>query len=208
MIERCKAKSGQSIVKYSGRYICSSVNPQSEAAEWVEKRTAQVAGMNSVIVVGVGCGYHIAALRRRFTSLNIVAVDTDQELIDFTRDQLNLETVDVKFVKFDSTETLTSDANVQAALGGSYIVLRFAPSTCYSAEEFNLIECTLLARNRQGFDAVLACRKRIGELVRAGNGSIVTDSKYLISIKNLYESLSAADAPEGLLVRALKELVN
>src|ERR1700741_2348478 len=95
MIERLKSKKGHVIAKFNGRFVCSSVDPVKEAEDWVTKLGRSVHDIKTIIVMGVGCGYHLAQLRRAVPGTVILALDFHSELFAFSEATHSLEWANV-----------------------------------------------------------------------------------------------------------------
>ncbi len=208
MIERVKAKDGQTILKLNGRQICTSLNPLREARDWVKKNSRRFAEMKTVIVIGVGCGFHLAEIRRRFENTKIVALDFNQELIDFSAETHGLDLVGAELIKVGSVTEVAKNSTIRAAIAGSYAVVRFMPCTNQQLEQYNELECTMLGRNILGFKMVVGARARMGEIFNPKVNMAAITSNPTVTIKSLFESLGPNETSESLMVRALRELVN
>lgn len=80
--EIIKAKNGLTTLKYHGDrevFLHSSFDPEMEGRRWAEGVDCQPD--DTVIVLGIGLGYHIKALARRLTSGKIIAIEPHEELI-------------------------------------------------------------------------------------------------------------------------------
>lgn len=70
------------VEKKSGKSYHSRHNPHLEAERWLAAPEAQPAGAPALaVVVGVGFGYHLEVIRKRFPKLPIIAVEPDPELL-------------------------------------------------------------------------------------------------------------------------------
>ena len=65
MIEVNVAITGDKIAKRDGKYICSRVDPWREARGWLDFHAEQIKFAESIIVVGLGCGYYIYYLENK-----------------------------------------------------------------------------------------------------------------------------------------------
>ena len=208
MIEKVSSKSGHTVFKWSGRLVCTSLDPIREARDWVKKHQRRLTDLSTFVVLGVGCGYHIAELRRRYPQAKILAIDICQEMVKLTQELQSLDTQGVESIVVNSPQALLQNTHLMAALGQAYAVVRFHPSTQWSVESYDHIESTLLGRNSEGFQWLLQSRDPLADVLRPTVALTTVGEKRPVTIKNLVEALTSSESSEGLIVRALRELVN
>jgi hypothetical protein len=207
VIEVLRAKSGHAVAKWAGRLVCSSVQPLLEADAWAKKNAPRVRGLQQVLVLGVGCGYHLAALQRECPSVAILAVDTQKELIDLAKRENGLDVTDIQFLAVADQHAFVKSAKVQRFVKSEYSVLKFAPAISTSPAIYKEIEDLALGRVGQGFHFILSQRPELFEVLDAERA--MAQPRELISIKNVEAAIrGGTDAMAGLLIRALRELVN
>ena len=81
MIEIETAKSGHQILKKEGRLLASSYHPLKEAATWADAAAAGLGPNEGVIVLGVGCGYHVVELAKRLPAGRVLAIESDAQVL-------------------------------------------------------------------------------------------------------------------------------
>ncbi|MEQ1664822.1 MAG: class I SAM-dependent methyltransferase, partial [Bdellovibrionales bacterium] len=153
-----KSKSGLPLIKFGERYLCSSVNPMKEAAAWIEKHKDFFVGVNDVMVLGVGCGYHILALLKQFVGINIIAIDNTKEHIEFVKSEHSIAVSNVEFLCIKTSLEATQNIDIQNMVSRPYAVLKFSPAIITSPEFYFDLEVFLLARTEQGLDFIIKCR--------------------------------------------------
>ena len=79
MIEWSRTPSGEYGARSAGRALCSSRDPRKEARAWCDHH-AELATLNDWTVVGIGAGYHLFEMRRRWPAIRIQAFDLNLEL--------------------------------------------------------------------------------------------------------------------------------
>jgi len=206
MIERGTSRSKHGIAKWQGKHLCSSVNPLQEAKQWVAKHASRARGVRQILVLGAGCGYHLAALQKEFPEQKILVIETCAELIEFAKTENALELHDVQFAQVSDIESFTRNSKVQRLMKNEYSVLKFAPATITNDQLYRAIENLVLGREEQGFNFILAHRPDLQVLFQPARP---TDTRELISIKNIETALQPnQDNTSGLVVKALRELIN
>jgi Glycosyltransferase Maf N-terminal domain len=207
VIERSLSRSQHTVLKINGNYVCSSVDPLSEAKKWVQKNNSKIQSVDTVIVLGVGCGYHIAALAKAHLQKKIIAIDIRSEFIDFAKSENSLDLIDVQFVSANSTAQLKTSTVIKKAIATSYTVLHFAAAKGAEKEKYNDIENFLLSRTEEGLQFILSERKDLGQIFQTQSmRGTVAD---LISIKTLEKLMRPEiEHDEKLIFQTLRELVN
>jgi methylase of polypeptide subunit release factors len=178
-----RSKSGLPLIKFGERYLCSSVDPMKEAVAWVEKHKDFLVGLNDVMVLGVGCGYHLLALLTRFAGINIIAIDNTIKHIEFVKREHSIAVSNVEFLCVDSLFEATQNIHVHNMVNKPYAVLKFSPAIITFPQLFYDLEALLLARSEQGLDFVIKCRPDLKNLFIADGVRGV--AKSLLSIKDL-----------------------
>ncbi len=74
-IEWTRTQSGQHAVICDGKWLCSSIDPQTEGRSWVERYANIFKEENSILVLGVGAGWHLREARVRFAHTKITTID-------------------------------------------------------------------------------------------------------------------------------------
>lgn len=206
MMIRLQSKKLEPILSYSGKLMASSVDASKEARAWVERHNGQLDKVKNVIVLGVGCGYHLVALQEKHPEIKIVAIDFIQELIDFASTQHSLALADVKFVCAKSHEDLGKSRAINDAVKDFYTVLSFSPAQISNEIFYRTAQEFLLARTLNGFKFLLLNRPEIRHQFNVAG--LVEHSDRLLSIKTLDEYCGPDEQGKAkLLIKALRELV-
>lgn len=146
MIEWQDAKSGARVPRWKGRLLASRLDPEAEARDWFLRRTSFVERVKTVIVLGVGGGFHISEILRR-TSASVVVVEPEAELGLAVMPALIEKFGErVKMVCVQRAADLRNNDQVRSALGSSFIVLEHPASVAGSREFFSECAGQLIAR--------------------------------------------------------------
>jgi hypothetical protein len=207
MIERLHSKKGHAIAKCAGRYVCSSIDPAKEANDWVHKLSRRLKDMKTVIVLGVGCGYHLVQLRKSVPGATILALDFNRELIEFSEATHSTDWAGIRNVCLSDFENVAECSEICNAIKESYAVVKFAPVTLHDPASYREVEVFLLGRSWSGFQFITRERNRFSGLFQNTVHALPVDSNSLLSIKSLCERLSPNECRESMLLRALRELV-
>lgn len=158
MIETTKSKDGHIVVKFDGRNLASTYEPEGEAIKWVSKHKSLIHGVRTVFVLGAGSGYHIAALRSQFPSLKIVVYDPRQALIREIKKHWSFDLLEIHFIN-------SIDEIVDKHIASSFLSLRHISSWYGFEKEFLDIERYLTGRFDIGFQKQLELRAELKNLL-------------------------------------------
>lgn len=85
MINLEKSKSGLLTLKYDNKYIHSKYDPVSEAIKFAEGNS-ELLKNNTVVLYGIGLGYHIKEIEKRLNKNSILYVfDYNKELVEYCK---------------------------------------------------------------------------------------------------------------------------
>jgi len=208
MIERLLTSSGKTVLLYEGRRVCS-LEPEREATSWVQRNSLRLRGVQNVIVLGVGCGYHLVALRKYLPEATILAIETKSDFLEFTRGESSLDLSDVMFLHARGATDLRKNCVLRDLLKDNYTVLKFVPAQIGDEVLYREMEDLLLARNIEGLRYVLSLRSDLCRSLEVDSEKNWIDPLgELFSIKTLEKMLSQqADGEVRLILKSLREMV-
>lgn len=196
MLEYLNAKSGHSICKFRGRQMGSRVDPVREAQMWVQSIESKIADCSQLIVLGMGCGYHLIELRRLYRGASILAIDGFREMVEFNQKLHSVLLADVDLVLAQNSEDLSESCRVQKALRGPYKVLEHGPSLQLDPLLYKDLKETLLGRNTRGAELLARVRPDFALCVEQTKLKEALDRSEddLIHIKMIHESLEVLNS--------------
>lgn len=147
MMEEFYAKSGDRILRIGEKYLCSAVDPRTEAERWVAGHRAKVHKAKGLLILGLGAGYHIAQLRKQYPSKKIVIFEQNERCIQFAERLFPIELFDVPIVSENLFDKVIADPAVKAVLSSRYTILRHAPSAALNEPWYDFLEKELLGRS-------------------------------------------------------------
>jgi hypothetical protein len=201
-----QARSGHPVLKKRGRFLGSSFDPLKEASSWADRIDNGLGARDFVIVLGLGCGYHVAELCGRLGAERVVVIENDTELV---AQVLGIFPELVKARIIVETDWLNLAANdaFRDALANVFRIAIHGPSCQIEPEYFRSVERLLIGRDKVSFLLQLKARPDIWTLLDPQKVAAVPDE--VISIKTL-QSLFAdtgAASRERRMWRVLEELV-
>ncbi len=151
MLDEVRSKSGHRVLRCEGRLLASREDPVREAIRWVESNRKYFRDRKSVIVLGVGCAYHLELLIQEVGVENVVGIDCTDEIISWCRGRLQGTNINI----FSSQDVL----QLKRFVSQSYAVLKYFPSVVANQKVFNEIYEFLLGRTKAGAQFVAATRE-------------------------------------------------
>jgi hypothetical protein len=145
------AKNSELIFTVDGRHLCSSVNPTKEAQQWTTNHQDHWKDCGAVIVLGLGCGYHVRALRTA-THLEVVAVETDPAVISAALRVHPLDLKESEIVSFAEESDLTQSDALIRATRKSYAVVLHDASIFTKRSQMLAVRRFLLGRQKDGLE--------------------------------------------------------
>ncbi len=207
MISVETARSGHTILKKDGKLLASSFDPLKEASAWAQQAIQGLRAHDSIIVLGLGSGYHVQELANLVGFDRLLVIECDGEVAaeafrlfsELPRERVIIETDVKKMVEMDL---------VRDVLSGVYKIVRHAPSYSSAAAEFGAVEKLLLGRDQLSFLLQLKARPNLWALLDAEKVSTISKDE-CISIKTLTRLFGPKSFTqrERHLWRVLEELV-
>jgi hypothetical protein len=192
------AKNSELIFTQQGRHLASSVHPTREAHQWVAHHEAQWKDAETILVLGIGCGYHLRALAST-SKKRVIGCDINK---DFVRGALRIHPLDLKeseMCLFENLNDLEHNTALTKATQTSYAVLVHEASVFANRPLFQEAQHFLLGRTRAGLQWLFANRG-LGELnFQEEQGA------NLLSLKSIDSVLE--DKAQAPLLNALRELI-
>jgi len=151
MFERMDARNGQQIFKFKNRLLCSRVNPQGEAFEFIESQFARLEDVPNIFVVGLGCGYHVKALLERLPAKRLIVISANAYLLNQFKVLFPIESAMIEIIEVQDLRSFTESALVKEYVTKFYTTLVFQPATHTEPEIYSSIESMLLGRSEVAF---------------------------------------------------------
>lgn len=206
MIELEVSRSGQPVLKMNGRYLASSFDPVKEAFGWANRAAADIGTKGAAIILGAGCGYHVAALKEKCPNVSILALELNEQVAHRAL-EWNPILQAHNLLVVDDLSQMTEAPQLRDAMAGTYAVLPHLPSTDAHPEWALATARFLLGRDRLSFLLQLRMRPDLHSLMDPKKISGLEDAP--VSIKTLQKlfSESSAFTRERQVWKVLEELV-
>ncbi len=212
MMEVKLSQTGFPILLVEGKPLVSQRDPLKEAKAWVDLHKTQFTAVNSVFVLGVGCGYHLVALQETFHG-RIVAIESNLNFLSFAREHLSLNLTDVYLLPWVTWDSFRDDRKVREAIGGTYAVINHLPSQTTARAVYREIQDLLIGRTLDDFESLLSVRSDLNHNLsrksllnwRKCREFAAPDQR--LSIRDLKEVFKSGSDKDISMVNLLMELV-
>ena len=205
MIEKIQAQNGRDVLRYQGRLLASTFDPEAEARAWVSRRPGFLDHVKAIFILGAGSGYHIAELARQ-TTARLVVVEHSPELARAVIEIHGFQPPKVRFEILAKPADLRSNDIIRDAVKNSFVVLTHPATRACHPEFYAECERQFLARDWGSLNWQWQLK---------GHGSL--DSQTQLSADNaspltIYdlektELSQNSEQRERMLIKALRELV-
>lgn len=143
------ARNSELVFTLDGRHLSSAINPTREAHQWVSHHQSQWKDRESVIVLGLGCGYHVRALKAA-TAAQVLVLEPDLGVIKSALRVHPFDLQESQIFRLEDASSLRRHPALQEATKRSYCVLTHEPSAFLYRELFGTAKQFLLGRQREG----------------------------------------------------------
>ena len=200
------SRSGLPILREDGRFLASSFDPMKEAETWAEHADAALQPGEVAIIVGLGCGYHVAALKAKRPNFSVLAIESSQEVADFAL-KFNPSLNHHDFVVEPDRLQLTSAVRLHDAMGGRFVPLLHGPTSQIRTDWSREMFAFLLGRDKLSFLLQLRLRPELFAMLAPEMINEIGSEP--ISIKTLQRLFrtTTGQSHERRLWRVLEELV-
>ncbi|MCB0391174.1 MAG: motility associated factor glycosyltransferase family protein [Bdellovibrionales bacterium] len=209
MIKHDTSKNNSPIFTWEDRYLCSRVDPQKEAQEWLTSRSEQINSSKYIVVLGLGCGYHILQLINNFPTKKILVIETEKTIINVFKRNFPIESSAVELLHIDDEESLISNPAIQNTLKNFYVVLLHGPSINIFPK-LKLFKNWLIGRNYESLQWILKTRNQLS-IFKVENLGLKELNKECLSIKDLKKCVQKTNSESRktfLKLTALEEMLS
>jgi hypothetical protein len=153
------ARNSELIFTTGDRHLCSSIHPTREAQQWIAHHQAKWRDCRSILVVGLGCGYHVRALKMAAgPETCVLALEPSREVIQAALRVHPLDLSETDLVQWSSIEDIKKSSVLTEATLRSYAVLLHEPSAFANPAQYQEAKDFLLGRQEEGLRWLFANR--------------------------------------------------
>jgi hypothetical protein len=204
-LEFVQCTSGKWIPIVNGALLHSSVDPVKEASIWVDREWERIASVKSLIVFGLGGGFHIEELLKR-KNFDIVVIEAERTLALAMREKNPQLCARVEILAGCPPAQITIEPTVVNAVGHSYGLLRHPASQRATPYYYSSVLQILNERTISRLRQLSETNKPLLQFF----DSLDINSDQLLTLPMVEEAMvrrgSGIDK-EGLIFMTLRELV-
>ncbi len=215
-VKTATAKTGDFVLVIDGKATASLVDPLQEARSWLESvKSLLPKTAETIVVVGIGSGFHLKALREATPNLPIVALDTCRYSVEFVS-SLGIRDLKPVWISKDEMEHGASAVLAKAGIA-EWILEPFTlvrhRATMARNRDLMRIEGWLLGRSAEALRAQLALRPSLAAILNPTKLRDVAEMKLktvdVFSIRDFVACCDIKGEPsvERRILRVLEELV-
>lgn len=207
MVQREISKSGVPILTASGRLLCSRVDPMKEAQRWVASHRQVIETVPSILVLGIGSGFHVAELCRQFPGKKILVIESNFDLAASVEDLLGFEMPGVDILTEQKVETVLRSSRLHKAITQVYSILAHAPSMSLDPDFYDEVLKYLIGREKSAFLFQMKLRGEFDQIFDLQK--LMTSESTLLSIEDLNKALTNDHRgdPKAMAIQCLREFV-
>jgi len=206
LIELVTARNGKSVLKKDGKLLASVFDPLREAAAWADKVQSEFGADESIIVLGLGSGYHVEELSARCSDRAIYVVEKDVEIAERVFELCGGIRRDRVIVEPDWIR-LADLPVFQEALGGVYRIAPHGPSYQIDPEYYGAVDRLLRGRDKLSFLLLMKTRPEFLPLLDAEAVNAIGDEAISIKTISRLFSARAVGSRQRRIWQLLEELV-
>lgn len=208
MVEWVDAANGDKVIRFDGRLLASRFDPRKEAGEWLDSRPEFLAKVRTIIVLGMGAGYHVAELLERTgreKGPKILVIETNEKILNAGQMLHQFPANRVIFEQVRSARALRASVQVKKAVAESFVVLAHPASMVNDQKLFEECRLQLLGRDW----GALSWQWKLRNAPDFDANSRIDMRSQPLTIHDLEQTelVSNSEERERMLFKALRELV-
>jgi hypothetical protein len=209
MLEWKKAVDGSWVPSEQGLLLASGHNPKKEASAWCDRYKKRIEESESLVVLGLGGGYHIRELHERYSDLRIVVIEKNSELVSQVVEKTGALPQTAGVFSPKRPGLLASELDVQDVLSSVYGLLRYSASIRPDPDYYHEVALWLMARSSEGLRAQINLRPKLREFFEGTPGLFAREGKSpnILEIENAIRARGFPLDRVDMTWLALRELV-
>jgi hypothetical protein len=195
------AKNSELIFTSGGRHLCSTIHPTKEARQWIAHHESLWKNCRTIIVLGLGCGYHVRALKMINTPARVFVLEPSQEIMQAALKIHPFDLGQSEIAIWKNRKDLEDNYHLRNITKKSYAVLTHEPSAFANPEFYADAKQFLLGRDTAGLRWLFENREMAApEISEPQEISIKT-------LDPLWQKQLAGEEPLQPVMHALRELI-
>ncbi len=180
------SQTGVPVFKLDERLLCSRFDPVKEAKSWVEFHSEDFANTQTIVLLGLGSGYHAVEILKRFPQKKLIVLELNDQLAHQVMAFHRLDLASAQIIT-GSVSEINKSSRLQKALSQIYCVVDFKSATALDSDNYESLKNYLVARERLGLQYQLRLRTDLWNILDLKK--VFLSDRYLLSIKDLASSI-------------------
>ncbi|MCC6278622.1 MAG: hypothetical protein IT289_11970 [Oligoflexia bacterium] len=198
-----QSRTGFQVPELDGIALHSLVDPVKEAIQMVDAAMPRLMGARTVIVLGLGGGFHLDEIKRQITG-NIVVIEARQELADevLAKDPRRIDKDHVLVAP--STEDLLESSVLLEAMAQKFAIFKHAPSIRIASSYYSKINSLLTDRRIEFLKKMTLHNPRLYSFFERVEKS---NSQFDVRAISKTIDLEGTEGDTELIVQVMRELI-
>lgn len=145
-LEQLRSTTNEVVFRLNGKMLSSKVDPRKEAALWIEQNQLLAKYSKTIVVIGIGSGYHLISLKEKHPQAQIIAVSSSQALLDAVQVAHKDAVAGISFYCANTIEDFYEAEATQGVFATTTVVLKHPTYRVEESEVLDAIEEAIIAR--------------------------------------------------------------
>lgn len=195
---------GHKVLRVNGRLLASRFNPVEEARQWLDRRSEFLTQVKTVIVLGLGSGYHLDVILKECAA-RIIVLEQSSEVIEKVNEIRNIDSTRIQIEHLESARQVKAMESIRQSVKHSFVVLVHPASFAQNSELYREVRDLLIGREWGGLQWQWYLAG--GPELDAVPSIAATEAPLTIYDLEQTELVQNSSERERLLIQALRELV-
>lgn len=149
MLEWKRSQDGLEVPVLNGQSLGSLRAAKIEAEKWLARSESQIHSSGSIIVLGLGCGWHLNLLAEKYPDRKILVFDFFSEILSGLK-KANQVPQGLNVIFLSDADDVFESARMKDILAERPPVLQYGPAKWIAVQMYDQLQMNLTARNPRG----------------------------------------------------------
>lgn len=145
-LEQLQSTTNEIVFRLNGKMLSSKVDPRKEAAQWILQTHLLAKSSKTIVMIGIGSGYHLIALREKYPHAQIIAISSSQQLLNAVQIAHKDAVAGIFFYCASTIDDFYEAEATQAVFATTTVVLKNPTYLVEESAVLDAIEEAIIAR--------------------------------------------------------------
>lgn len=145
-LEQLQSATNEVIFRLNGKMLSSKVDPRKEASQWIEQTELLAKYSKTIVMIGVGSGYHLISLKEKYPHAHIIAISSSQVLLEAIQVAHKSCVSGISFYCASTIEEFYDAEATQGVFSTTTVVLKHPTYRVEESQVLDAIEEAIVAR--------------------------------------------------------------